>query len=151
MSLLLPQARHAKGFSLVETLLIMSLVGIILAASIPAYQKIQTENDLTIAFSTLTQALRLAQLKAQAVEQDSGWGIHGEPGIITIFKGASFATREQTLDETYQINKKINIAAPTDFFFLPFSGRPQTPGAWQISNSSQTRSISVNQLGTLIY
>lgn len=145
------RARHVKGFSLIEILLTMALISIVLAASIPAYQKLQSENDLAIAISTLAQSLRLAELKAQAVDEGSGWGIHSESGVITIFKGPTFANRDQTFDETFQFNKKISITSMADIFFVPFFGTPQTPGLWQIKESNQTRSITINQIGTLLY
>lgn len=136
---------------MVEILLTMALIGIVLATSIPAYQKLQTENDLAITVSTLAQALRLAELKAQAITENSGWGVHSDPGVITIFKDSNFSNRDQTLDETFQFSKKISIVASADIFFLPLLGTPQSPSTWQISSSDQTRSITVNQLGTLLY
>lgn len=150
LSPLLP-ARRVKGFSLVEILLTMALIGIILAASVPAYRKLQSVNDLSAAVSTLSQALRLAELKAQAIDESSGWGVHAGTSTITVFKGASFADREQTSDAIFSFSGSIAVTAPADVFFAPLSGAPSVPIVWQLSGGGVTHSVSINNLGILTY
>lgn len=147
---LLP-ARRVRGFSLVEILLTMALIGIILAASVPAYRKLQSVNDLSAAVSTLSQALRLAELKAQAIDEGSGWGVHAGTSTITVFKGSSFADRDQTRDAIFSFSGSIVVSAPSDAFFVPFSGAPSAPVAWRLSGGGVTHSVSVNNLGILTY
>ncbi|SRR3989338_8834261 len=146
-----PPARHVKGFSLVEILLTMALISIVLAISVPSYRKLQSANDLSVAMSTLSQALRLAELKAQAVVEGSGWGVHAETGAVIIFKGSSFASRDQTRDEVFSFSGSIAITAPADVFFAPLYGTPVAPAVWELSGIGETRSVSVNSLGILSY
>lgn len=145
----LRQTRHLKGFSLLEIMLTTALIGLILVTSIPAYRQLQLSNDLSIAVSTLSQTLRLVQLKSQAIEQGNGWGIHIATSTIMIFKGSSFDTRDQTLDENFSFGSGVAISEPADVFFTPLSGTPLTPTAWQLKGGDQTRSVAINSLGIL--
>ncbi len=151
MSLSFPRARRVDGFSLLEILLTMALISLTLAVSVPAYRRLQSANDLSIAVSTLNQAVRTAQLKAQAIDEGSGWGVHVSPGAIAVFKGQSFDARDQTQDEIFSFSGGIAIAASADVFFAPLSGAPAAPVSWQLSGGGQTRSVAVNSLGILAY
>ena len=93
----------------------------------------------------------LAELKAQAVVEGSGWGVHAETGAVIIFKGSSFASRDQTCDEVFSFSGSIAITAPADVFFAPLYGTPVAPAVWELSGIGETRSVSVNSLGILSY
>lgn len=151
MLLPFPRAHRAKGFSLVEILLTMALISIVLVVSIPAYRKLQSENDLSIAVSTLSQALRTVELKAQGIDEGSGWSVHIATSTIVVFSGSSFSARDQTQDEVFSFSGSVVITTLADVFFAPLYGTPLAPATWQFEANGQTRSVSVNSLGILTY
>lgn len=136
-----------RGFSLLETMLIMALIGIVLAVGLPIYLQLQTSNDLSIATSVVAQTLRLAMLKSQGVDSGTAWGTHLSPGSATIFRGTDFASRDQSNDETFTFSTAISFAGPLNFIFVPLTGAPLVASTLTLGAGDQTQTISITAGG----
>ena len=66
------------GFSLLEVLLSVTLIGVIGAFGAPLYLRLQVKNDLDLAAVSVAQSWRRAQVLTQVVEGDSVWGVRSE-------------------------------------------------------------------------
>ncbi|OGE79372.1 MAG: hypothetical protein A2751_05470 [Candidatus Doudnabacteria bacterium RIFCSPHIGHO2_01_FULL_46_14] len=146
------QYRLVCGFTLIEVLLVVVLVGMLAGVGIPIYQALQSRNDLDIASSAVAQNLRRAQILAQAVDGDSAWGTRIQTGGVVVFKGSSFASRDQDYDETFEISSSIVSSGLSEVVFSKLAGFPQTTGTVTlISQASEKKNITINSKGTVSY
>lgn len=140
-----------EGFSLLELLLSVSIIGILSALSIPVYLGMQKKNDLDVAVVTVAQGLRRAAARAVGVDADTGWGVKVQSGSSTIFKGTTFSSRDTSLDEVSQISTAIAVSGTSEFDFVKFTGTPSAVGTLTLATSDDTATISVNVKGTVSY
>lgn len=141
-----------KGFTLLEMLLSVAAIAIIAGIGIPVYQSFQNRNDLDVAAETLAQTLRRAQILSQAVDGDTSWGLYAQSGSITLFKGASYASRESAFDEAFDVPTSITLTGVSEIVFTKFTGLPQATGTITLtSNIGETRNVTLNAKGTVSY
>ena len=140
-----------QGFTLLELLLSVALISILAGLSLPVYRTLMMKNDLDIAAVTIAQSLRRAQVLSQAVDGNTTWGIKVQSGSIVLFKGASFAARDQNFDETFDVPTTINASGASEIVFTKFTGFPQTTGTINLSTESDDRSVVINEKGTINY
>ncbi|MFA6588621.1 MAG: type II secretion system protein [Patescibacteria group bacterium] len=144
--------KSGTGFTLLEVLLSIAIIGVLAATGVPIYQSLQNRNDLDIAATSLAQALRRAQTLSQAVDGDSNWGVSIQAGNIILFQGISYATRNSNFDETTSISPTINLSGFNEVVFSKFSGLPISIGSLTLTSlNNETRTLSINTKGTVIY
>ena len=140
------------GFTLIEVLLSITAIAIIAGISIPVYQSFQNRNDLDIAATVFAQTARRAQVLAQAADGDTSWGARAQSGSITLFKGGSYATRDASFDETFDMPTSIILSGIQEFVFTKFTGLPQTTGTLMLTSSNnETRTVTFNEKGVASY
>jgi prepilin-type N-terminal cleavage/methylation domain-containing protein len=137
-----------QGFTLLEILLCVAMIGIIAGVTAPLYNGMLTKNDLDIATTTVVQSVRRAQILSQGMERDSSWGVKVQSGSIVIFKGTSYATRDTTLDETTPMPTIIGVSGTTEYVFNELTGTPQTTGSLTLTSNSSSKTITINAKGT---
>lgn len=137
-----------NGFTLLEILLCVAMIGIIAGVTAPMYNGMLTKNDLDIATTTVVQSMRRAQLLSQGMEGDSNWGVKVQSGSIVIFKGTSYAARDTTLDEVTPMPTLIAVSGTTEYVFNKMSGTPQTVGSVTLTSNSSSKTITINAKGT---
>lgn len=141
-----------KGFTLLEVVLVIVLIGILAGILLPLYMGFANRNNLDIAVAGITQGLRRAQLISQAVNNDSTWGIKVQGSSIVLFKGTDFATRDQTYDESFYLEQNVTPSGLTEVVFSKFYGLPLATGTITITSATgEARSIVINAKGTLQY
>lgn len=143
--------QHLKGFTLLEVLLVIALLAILSGISIPVYQSFQFKSDLDLATLDVSQSLRRAQILAQSVDGDMSWGVKTESEKITLFKGASFESRDENLDEIFNIPANVTFSGLKEVVFTKFSGLPEETGTLDIFSNNNQRSVIINQKGILEY
>lgn len=144
--------KSERGFTLIEVLFSLVLISFLAGITIPIYQSYQVRNDLDIAGTTFAQNLRRAQMLSQAEDGDASWGLYATTGSIILFKGASFALRDNAFDETTAIPKNFIISGLSEVIFSKFYGLPQMTGTTTIaSNINETRNININAKGRIQY
>lgn len=141
---------NKKGFTLLELLLVVALMGVLAVIAAPMYLSLQAENEMSITSITIGDILRRAQLKSQAVDGDSAWGVEIKKGNLTIFKGQNFANRIQTFDENYGIANTVTLSGLTEVIFSPLLGIPNTVGPIKLEHLDGRKSqLSINELGII--
>lgn len=142
---------NKSGFTLLELLLSVAIISLLAGFSLPVYRTLIKKNDLDIAINSITASLRRAQILSQAVDGDTTWAVNVQSGSIVMFKGVSFAARDTNFDETFDVPNTIGMSGVTEIVFAKFTGFPQTTGTINLSTESDTRSVSINEKGTITY
>lgn len=146
------KSQTQKGFTLLEVLLSLAVIGFISGISIPVYQSFQVRNDLDIAAVTYAQTLRRAQILSQAVDGDIAWGVYIISGSITLFRGNSYIGHDSSFDEVFEMPNSITPSGITEIVFTKFTGLPQTTGTVTLtSNANETKVITINARGMVAY
>lgn len=143
--------KSGAGFTLIEVLLSITLIGIISGIGAIVYQQLQNRNDLDIAVGSVASSFRRAQALSQAIEGDTTWGVRINTGSIVLFQGASYATRVTSFDEVTNISSAIVGSGFVEVVFSKLTGLPQTNGVLTFTNSNDSRTITLNAQGAVIY
>ncbi len=139
------------GFTLLELLLSVAIIGIFAGLSLPVYRTLLSKNDLDIATVTTAQTLRRAQIQSLAVDGDTTWGMKVQSGSIVLFKGASYPARDTVYDESFDIPTTISPSGTTEYVFSKLTGLPQSAGSVNLSTENDNRSVTINEKGTITY
>ena len=144
--------KNRRGFTLVETMVTLSVIGVVAAGSVGAYQTLRSSTDLKIAAATLAEALYQAEARAQAVAGDSPWGVRVDPAALTIFRGSAYASRAAEDDIILSVPSRIAIAGAAEVDFKKFTGLPERATAFTLTGRRQaSRAVAVSALGVVSY
>lgn len=144
--------KQYQGFTLLEILLSIACLAIISAISIPIYQSFQNKNNLNIATNTIVQSLRRAQVLSQSSDGDTTSGVKIQSGSIVVFRGVTYATRDTTLDEIFDLPTTIVPSGVNEVIFTKTFGLPTTTGSIILTFSpSEIKTITINEKGTVTY
>ena len=139
-----------KGLSLIELLLVILPIVILLSFIFPPSLDFYKNQQLGTHTQGLVQTLRRAQLKAMAVELDSSFGLYVTNDNYTLFKGNSFATRDDQYDEVFDLPVIITVQdSPKEIVFSKFEGKPSLIGNIVLGSGNESRTISINNFGTV--
>jgi prepilin-type N-terminal cleavage/methylation domain-containing protein len=141
-----------RGFTLIEIMLGLALIGIVAATTIPVYQSFQVRNDLDVAAGTIAQTMRRAQALSRGASGDVTWGVLATTTSITLFQGASYSARDTALDEVFDLPQTITPADHIEVVFNKLTGEPTTTGTTTLTSSiNETRNININSKGRIQY
>lgn len=130
------------GFTLVEGLLTIAIMGVITGVSVPMYRKYEERSCVQLAAENVAQAVGRARLLSQSVEGDSGWGYSVEHGVL--FKGSSYANRDPTFDETYSIGDCAKLSGLSEVAFRKLTGEPVVAGTITVADGDASANIDVD-------
>ena len=140
------------GFTLLEVLLSVTLIGVLGAVGAPLYLRLQVKNDLDLAAVSVAQSWRRAQLLSQGVEGDSNWGVKVQTESITLFKGTSYAARDSSFDEVFDVPSVISPTGLTETTFSKVFGRAQTTGTLTLTSlNGESDALTLNVYGMVEY
>jgi len=143
---------NEKGFTMLEIMLVMTVIVIATALTMPIYQAFQPKNDIEVASTAVANGARRAQILSQASNMDSAWGIKIETGKVIVFKGDSYEMRDQEEDEIFEIAKNISISGITEIVFSKTFGMPNPSGEIILrSINNDIKTININEKGTVSY
>jgi len=148
---------YRRGMSIVEVLIVISIIGILTAIVLPQFSKVKENQVLKNAVSEIISALHNAQSQSLASKDFSEYGVYFQPDKISIFKGKIF--NEEALD-----NNTINIVLPAtissvlfngassstgEVYFQRLSGFPNKVGTITVSTPSYSKIITISTTGTV--
>jgi prepilin-type N-terminal cleavage/methylation domain-containing protein len=142
----------SRGFTLIELLLSVLIIGMLVGLSMPVYMTFQSRNDLDISAQGLAEMLRRAQVYARNGSADTAWGVHVQSGSATLFRGATYASRNTAYDETNNLSTSITVGGLSDVVFSKLGGAPSTTGSFSLTGTTNdTRTVTINGKGMVSY
>jgi prepilin-type N-terminal cleavage/methylation domain-containing protein len=145
-----PHSHRSRGFTLLELLLSIAAIGILAGLSLPVFRTMVSKNSLDVAAVSVVQDIRRAQVLSRSVDGDTTWGINLTGTNLTLFKGASYASRDTDFDEITDISG-VSFSGVTEIVFAKFTGLPDTTGDITLSAQSDSETITVNSKGMISY
>ncbi len=144
--------RREGGFTLVEMLLSVTIISILVGASLPVYESFVRRNDLDLTTQSVVALIRRAEAYARTMYGDTAWSVELQPSTVTLFAGTNFAGRNTGLDETMSVPASIALSGLGEIQFTKLSAVPNTTGTVTLSSTTNdTRTISVNAKGMVDY
>lgn len=131
-----------KGVTLIELLLVISIVAVIAGATLPFLSRFIVVNNLDSAQSKLNFAIRRAQALSMDGKSDTNWGVCKTGNIIRVYSGTC---NSPGVSEDLSFSQSITITN----FDVTFDSRGEPSSQVTITLSSQIESIdiSVNAAG----
>jgi prepilin-type N-terminal cleavage/methylation domain-containing protein len=120
-----------KGFTLLELIIVLALLGLFLTLTIPFGMDFYRENVLQEQTSRLANNLKIAQSHAQSQKDNSSWGIKFEPtdqgctNCYVMFQGNSYSERNSTYDKVFNITSGVTMEGVIEIVFEKVTGDPQ--------------------------
>ncbi len=113
------------GFTLLELILVVSVLGLLTALAIPAYASFRRNVALTNYADEIVSALRTAQNRSSTSQGGVVHGVHLTTNQYCLFTGSTFST---CTSPSYQLHGDITITSGTgDAIFSRFTGAPAAP------------------------
>lgn len=142
----------AKGFTLIEVLLSVAIIGLLTGVSLPIYASFANRNDLEVTTENIVRSLRRAQSYSRGVNYDSQWGVAIQSGTIVVFKGATYATRDTAFDEATIIPNNVSTSGFSEVAFSKLYGAPSATANINLSTiNNDTRTVTLNAEGMVNY
>lgn len=141
-----------RGFTLIEMLLSVTIIGILVGMSVPIYNSFAVKNELDTTSMQVAGALRRAQVYARAQHETDAWSVAVDTSGIILFKGTDFGARNTAYDEIISLSGSITPSGTTEVNFSRLTGLPAASGSITLTtNSNETRTIAVNAKGMVDY
>lgn len=140
-----------KAFTLIEILIVVALFGAIVSIGVPLTQSALTGSELDTAAEVSLKSLKTSQALAQAVKDDSQWGVRFNGSSVTQFKGSSYASRDSAYDAVVDLGSKTVFSGLGEVVFTKISGMPNQTGAITITNTGKVITITVAANGAIYY
>jgi len=140
-----------KGFTIIELLVVIAIISVVAVVAIPVSIDYQQRNDLNVSQTTFAQGIRRAQQMSMSGEGDSQWGVSAISGAIVIFKGNTYATRDLTFDENYDISSAIVLSGQLEYDFSKVTGAPIQTGTAIFTDGNYQKQVGVNAKGIVNY
>lgn len=143
---------RAMGFTLLEMLISVTIIGMLVGVSAPVYESFVRQNDLNLATQGIATMIQRAETYALGNNTDSVWSVELLPASVILFQGTSFASRNTNYDETYPIPGSITLSGLTEIQFAKLTALPNTTGAITLASTTlDTNTITLNAKGVVDY
>lgn len=136
-----------KGVSLIELLLVISLIVIVGASSYSYGSASISRNNLRNKTNEIISSLRSAQINSISGKNGSVWGVSVGNGKIVMFMGPIYSEPGTDFDVEYSIPSTIQVT-PAEVVFGKLEGNPSQPVTITVSNNlGESNIIVVNEVG----
>lgn len=146
--------QNHTGFTLIEVLLVITLITIVLGLSAPVVRQFQLREQVNVGVSNVALQWRRAALLARHQSENSAWGVAVIGDEAILYRGDSYASRDASYDEALDITAQDQSLSggASDLNFSPLDGYPDADAGVTLSNGgSYEKSVSINQIGVVEY
>lgn len=146
-----------KGFTIIEIVIVISILLILVLAAIPFFQSFSVSHQLATNTQDILNTLRRAQAAAMASKENSKFGVFFQTGFgasFVFFRGDSYATRDPEYDEIYTLPQtlslSLNLGGSQEVVFNKLKGTSSVTGTVTLTSvNNETRVLSVNEVGRI--
>lgn len=143
---------RSGGFTLLEVLLCVTIIGMLTSLSVPVYETFVRRNDLALTTQGIAMMLERAETYARAVNRDSVWSVEIQSSTVTLFQGTTFATRNTAYDETLPVPASMVPSGLSEVQFTKVSALPNTTGTITLtSTTNDVKMVTINAKGVVNY
>jgi prepilin-type N-terminal cleavage/methylation domain-containing protein len=140
-----------KGFTLIEVLLVISILGILAGLSIPFLINFKNSQDFDNTVDQMISVLRKAQEKSISAEKDSFWGVNFSQPFRYILFRENF-NQNNPENEIYEFSKNINLTTSgQEIKFLKLSGGIEEDFIIDLTTFNKKIRIIINREGKIDY
>lgn len=145
--------KQIKGFTIVEMLVVVSIIIILAGLSSVHFTSIISNTNLDVSIQTVTGQLQRAQILSQAVKEDSTWGVRISSGQVVVFKGSDYINRDPNFDEISSVPEVIIFSGLSEVVFSKMYGFPDVTGDIDLlaPGTGETKTVNINSRGRLDY
>lgn len=145
-----------KGFSVVETLVVLAGIALVVALIVPQFYKIRERETLKSGVENTVGALDKARNKTLASVASSSYGVHFQSDRVVIFRGVVYSANDVN-NETIVLTTPASISNVTlggvsassgDVYFNRIYGTPNTTGTVTISTGNYSKIITISNTGS---
>ena len=147
------QYKNSFGFTLIELMLSIAILGLLTGLSIPLYATFSNRNSLDLATQNVATLLRRAETYSRGAKLDTQWGVELQSDKATLFNGSNFAGRNVAYDEVVTTSPSVGLSGLNEVLFSKLGGIPQATGSITVTstNSGEARMITINAKGVINY
>ncbi|MDO8655240.1 MAG: type II secretion system protein [bacterium] len=147
---------RTKGFSLMELLLVISLLGIAFGLVFWGFHGFFRTSVLDRASQEALSLVTEARERTLSRQDDVAWGVHLEAAQLVLFAGDAYS--EGAADnKAYVLPQGVSITTitlgggGTDIVFAKITGESSTPGFFELEQqgSLNVKTISINETGNV--
>lgn len=131
---------NTKGFSMLELLIVIAIVGILFALGSGLYQNFSKNVELTNIGRTMNADLRSARSKAMSREGDAKWGMHLVNSDVDYYE--LFSTPTTYTDASMQVFATTTFPAGVEFS-LPLQNTTEDIIFAKVSGTTTPTTISL--------
>jgi prepilin-type N-terminal cleavage/methylation domain-containing protein len=146
--------KSEQGVSLIEIILVVAIIVILSAITLPIQNTVLTNNYLSDGLTNIQVAIRTASLHARLATDGLSAGVwvgkteDGRPEVIS-YRGESFEKRNKEYDLLVEVAKSLEVSATPggDIHFNKVSGTTDYDTIITISSLAGKKILKVNTLG----
>jgi prepilin-type N-terminal cleavage/methylation domain-containing protein len=143
-----------KGYTLLEVLIVISIIGIVASIIISGFREMQFRHELDLNAEKVVEIIREARSRTLSSQNASQYGVHIGTTDLTTFVGTAYVAGTAT-NVKYNLTGTDTIIAVTltgggsDIVFRRLSGETAQDGTITISssNTGATRVVTVYKTG----
>ncbi|MEO5635262.1 MAG: type II secretion system protein [Candidatus Paceibacterota bacterium] len=147
---------YKKGFTLIEVLIVIAIVGLLIAIVLPKFSKIRENQVFKGAILDTISSINKAKGETLSSISSSEYGVHFQSDKVIIFKGKVFSSGASD-NETIIITSPASITNVTlggvsgtsgAIYFNRLTGAPSATGTITIATSNYSKIVTISATGS---
>jgi len=141
---------HKKGFTIVELILVITLIIMLFAISTPFFISLNNRNDVNLTYTYLESSVKRSYQLAKLQYMNENWGVYidNTNNNLVVYKGESYTAREIDQDEVILLPNGVSFGGgDQDINFTELTGVMSTTNIIvTISKNGYSKDLNISSL-----